>query len=412
MKKILLSVMILCLGITLPMHAENTDISTLENVVYIEPFSVAAGNQHIISVKMKNSVEAEGFGFDLYLPEGVTVALEDEFPMVELSTERTTTKKTNSFDAAFQSNGCLRVLAASTNASVISGNDGEVCLVTINVAANKTAGEYPVYLRNIAISDSQAHSHRTDEVETTITITAADTRTILDETSTTAPESANDVDVRVKRTIKAGEWSSLCLPFSMTAEQVMTTFGDDVQLGDFNGCDIDENTNDITVKFNDATAIEANHPYIIKVSSNITEFTVDGVDIAPEDDPAVDKDEVTTGSGRNKKTTYNSFIGTYVANTTVPDYALFLSNNKFWFSTGNTKMKAFRAYFDLASSGAEYPDPSAARVILSFDEGTTSIRNINSNRSDEHVVYNLNGQQVRVRTKGLYIKNNKKIVVK
>ena len=41
--------------------------------------------------------------------------------------------------------------------------------------------------------------------------------------------------VRVKRTINANEWSTICLPFAITAEQVKGVFGDDVQLGDFTG---------------------------------------------------------------------------------------------------------------------------------------------------------------------------------
>ena len=101
----------------------------------------------------------------------------------------------------------------------------------------------------------------------------------------------------------------------------MAAFGDDVQLADFTGCDVDDTTGDIRVNFSDVTAIEANHPYIIKVSEPVTEFFADGVDITPEEEPYIDRDEETTGSGRNKKTTYNSFIGTYVAETVVPDYA-------------------------------------------------------------------------------------------
>lgn len=151
----------------------DTDISVLSDVVYISNVEASVGTQLTLSVKMKNSVTAEGFGFDLYLPDGVTVATdEDGFPMVELSTERTTARKTNSFDAAFQSDGSLRVLAASTNGSAISGNDGEVCLITINIANDMVEGDYPILIKNIAISDVDAVSHRTEQVKSTLTISA------------------------------------------------------------------------------------------------------------------------------------------------------------------------------------------------------------------------------------------------
>ncbi len=157
---------------TEPMESD-TEISLLDNVVYIENFEASAGSQKTLFVKMKNAVTAEGFGFDLYLPDGVTVARDaDGFPMVELSTQRTTARKTNSFDAAFQSDGSLRVLAASTNGSAINGNDGEVCLITINIANDMAEGDYPILLKNIAISDVDAVSHRTEQVKSTLTISA------------------------------------------------------------------------------------------------------------------------------------------------------------------------------------------------------------------------------------------------
>ena len=152
------------------------------------------------------------------------------------------------------------------------------------------------------------------------------------------------------------------------------------------------------------------------MSEPVTEFFADGVDITPEEEPYIDRDEETTGSGRNKKTTYNSFIGTYVAETVVPDYALFLSDNQFWFSTGNTKMKAFRAYFDLATAGAEYEDEEvAARILMVFNDGeTTGISAVlmNSEGMKNDKVYNLKGQRVAQPSKGLYIKDGRKVVVK
>ena len=93
------------------------------------------------------------------------------------------------------------------------------------------------------------------------------------------------------------------------------------------------------VNFANATAIEANHPYIIKVSEAITEFTVDGVDVEPEDEPVV-------ATVKRTRKQWSEMIGMYVADTEIPSKTLFLNSNKFYYSTGATKTKAFRAYFD------------------------------------------------------------------
>lgn len=90
----------------------------------------------------------------------------------------------------------------------------------------------------------------------------------LDETSAMVPtESENNIKVNVKRSINANEWSTICLPFAMTTEQIKDAFGDNVILGDFNGCvtsyDATDNVVGIKVNFTNTEVIMANHPYII-----------------------------------------------------------------------------------------------------------------------------------------------------
>ena len=61
-------------------------------------------------------------------------------------------------------------MAASTNGYVISGNDGEVATVKILVDSNVTPGVLPIMLRQIAISDSQAHSYDTEVVKSYVKV--------------------------------------------------------------------------------------------------------------------------------------------------------------------------------------------------------------------------------------------------
>jgi hypothetical protein len=242
---------------------------------------------------------------------------------------------------------------------------------------------------------------------------------VLDENSTTAPTAAANVNVMVKRTINAGEWSTIVLPFAMTETQVKAAFGNDVELADFTGYetteDGDNNIVGITINFNDnVTAIEANHPYIIKVSSAITEFTVADVDIAPEADPSVSFG-YTTGS---KPKVYHprDFNGTFVADfdfyNAATSYPLFLSGNKIYYATLSTQhMKAFRAYFDFDAVLAEVENASA-RITMAFDDsGTTGISTIGYKTNDGEY-YNLQGMPVEKPTRGLYIHNGRKVIIK
>ena len=169
-----------------------------ENYIYVDPISVDGESEITLSVKMKNAVEAEGFAFDLYLPEGMSfVTNNNGLAKASLSTERTTARKTNSFNAVIRQDGSLRVLAASSNGSSISGNDGEVALVTIHIDSSLTAGEYLLQLKNIAISDVDAVSHRTDIQESKIII--------VDDGITTGIVNIQDS----MSTVQSGEWYSL-----------------------------------------------------------------------------------------------------------------------------------------------------------------------------------------------------------
>lgn len=403
----------MCLvAISLPAHAEVTAVSEIDNVVYIFPVVATSGSEIVLSVKMKNSVPMESFGFDLVLPEGISVATdEDGFVLAELSTERTTTKKTNHFDAQFRSDGSLNVQAYSSNGYTINGNDGEIALIAITIASTLAGGSYPIILKNIAMGDASATSYRTEYVETTITVTKVDDgRTVLDENSTTVPAAATNVDVRVKRTIHANEWSTIVLPFAMSEAQVKEVFGDDVQLGDFTGTDsdfdVDDNCVAIKANYDAVTAIEANHPYIIKVSQPVEEFTVDGVDINADEDEAYF--EFDNGKSGSRRVVYSGFYGTYHAGTVLDKFTLFLNNNKFWYSMGQTKMKAFRAYFGFLDVLTEVENASNIKMWVNSDDAT-DIKAIDYSSAIDHN-YNLAGQRVSKNYKGIVVNKNKKVL--
>lgn len=67
-------------------------------------------------------------------------------------------------------------------------------------------------------------------------------------------------DVQIQnRTFKAGEWNTICLPFSLTYDQLKATFGNDVQLLEYSGI------NGTTMMFTPAPAnrLVAGIPYVI-----------------------------------------------------------------------------------------------------------------------------------------------------
>ena len=150
---------------------KTSDISDIENTIYGIDATVDADGTAVMSICMKNNFPVPGFQFDIVIPEGFYIPTDEKgFYLIDLSTERTTNRETNTFDSAIQSDGSVRVLAASTSLATFDGNDGEVCTITFKTKGNIAPGEYTVTLKNIVISDVTGHNEVKPE-PTTATLT-------------------------------------------------------------------------------------------------------------------------------------------------------------------------------------------------------------------------------------------------
>ncbi len=387
-------------------YAMASDVLTVENV------TLPQNSEATISINCSFDTQFKGFQLDVVLDGGLTLTLdEDSKPLGQIGFEGTD----HSVSSTQVSEGHYRFVVVSMNNKLLP-KSGTLLKVRVTGASEKTVGDsFNAHVKNVEFTTMAKEVNTLDDVDFTITIgEAVELRTLLDETSTVAPVAETGANVRVNRTIKAGQWSTICLPFAMTAEQVKAAFGDDVLLGDFTSWSSEEDGEGdivgIKVGFTEATAIEANHPYIIKVGSDVSTFTVDGVDITPEAEPTL---QVGT-----KKAERGFFYGTYVAETAVPEENLFLSGGKFWYSTGATKMKAYRGYFEFYDILASYYDEtaSAPRITIDIDGQTTGVGVIENGQwiVDDGKWYTLDGRQCDgVPTqKGVYIVNGRKTVIK
>lgn len=318
-------------------------------------------------------------------------------------------KNATSTIGAVDASGVATIPVASSEA--ISAADVEGLLSVSFTVSNEVAiGEYDVTLTNLWFGYGTSSKDYLSDVTFKVNVVARH-NVVLDENSTTAPEAATDVNVRVLRTINAGNWSTICLPFAMTEAQVKTAFGNDVELADFTGVDTtvdgEDNIVGLTVNFSDVTAIEANHPYIIKVSSAVTEFTVDDVEVDPDEDNAiVEFDNGKTGS---RRVVYSGLYGTYHSGTIVPEYCLFLSNNKFWYSTGLTKIQGYHAFFEFYDILSEVEEASV-RIFVNVDGEETKVEGPSTDET-EGAIYDLNGRKVsKPQQHGVYIVNGKKVL--
>ena len=226
---------------------------------------------------------------------------------------------------------------------------------------------------------------------------------------------AQDVVLQGRTLYKDGEWNMLCLPFNVTISGSVLD-GDDVVAKVLNDETSGLADNVLTLNFSNAPdEIPAGMPFIIKWDN-----TGDDLVNPVFTNVTIDK------TNRDVEFTGGTFRGTYapleITDDNRNDILLLASGNRLGYAkTDRTidngkALGACRAYFDIPTNGGAQ---AARRFELNFDdEETTSLSEELRVKSEEFATatewYTLDGRKLNSKpiTKGLYIKNGKKVVVK
>ncbi len=155
--------------------AEVTDLTGNDNVIYVSPVTAKAGETLKLSVCMKNTAEIRGFQFNLYLPDGVTIALNPKGKeIVSLNTERRDEYDEHTLSVKKQEDGSYMFLCGSLSEDVFLGNDGEIISVTLNIPTDMASGVYPLKIVNQKLTENDISKYyETELVETTFTVSDA-----------------------------------------------------------------------------------------------------------------------------------------------------------------------------------------------------------------------------------------------
>lgn len=245
------------------------------------------------------------------------------------------------------------------------------------------------------------------------------------ETSKSLSETVKDKDItgkvipniKIDRRFDAdGGWYSICLPFSLTADDINKQFKG-AEFQEFNGVEQQDKT--INLKFKKVTTTEAGKPYLIKPIKDITAADLTFINKLIEQTTPVDVNHK-LGSDANKTFTFKGVFSPFTANSEeLADKNIkFLSGEKGLdlVSPNDTgTMKCYRAYF--VFPGKKGIVETEAK-ITNHDEATAVQPVKRQEAETEHVVFSISGQKVaKVKNasqlpKGVYIINKKRIMVK
>lgn len=225
----------------------------------------------------------------------------------------------------------------------------------------------------------------------------------LEDTKTYNEAPALVANVTLNRNL-GEKWNTIVLPFALNKTQVTKMFGDGAKVAAYKGSTV--NGDHVTLNFEEQTSMVANTPYMIKPGSNAS-YEVNGVVLE-------------SASELKKVEDANSgitFVGNYTTDQPLQQNSFFISNNVFYRASGQEKMKAYRATFQVPStmSGAK----TMNTVFVGDGGSVTAIDDVQVSPQGSFDVYHINGMLVKKNAidlngldKGIYIINGKKYVVK
>lgn len=245
------------------------------------------------------------------------------------------------------------------------------------------------------------------------------------ETSKSLSETVKDKDItgkvipsiKIDRSFDAdGGWYTICLPFSLTEDDIKKQF----KGAEFQGFDgVDQQDKTINLKFIKVTTTEAGKPYLIKPIKDITAADLTFINKLIEQTTPVDVSYMLE-SDANKTFTFKGVFSPFTADSEeLADKNIkFLSGVKgldLVSPNGTGTMKCYRAYF--VFPGKKSIVETEAK-ITNHDEATAVQPVKRQEAETEHVVFSISRQKMgKVKNasqlpKGVYIINKKQIMVK
>lgn len=399
--------------------------------ITVEDVQVRQGKTGEISIKLEAEHNLRGTQFDLILPAGVSIIADgDGILDVSLGSaqHRLYIKGANQIAKYTDVNRYRLVtyIQEETSEGVPVLATGELFHIGIELTgdfsvdqrltATITGSDDPQSSDKINFSDADDASVSYIQEDLTFNIIVVEDRVIFDENAEKLPiYAAGKENIRMNRTIQAGVWSTVCFPFSITKAQADEIFGSGHKLAAFTGWDVEfpdassAAPSAVTVNFTTVTAgrtyIVGGTPYLLKSENAVETFDLNQVTLVTAPKPVAKELDI-------EGLTFNgSFVGSFVA-TTIPEDGMFISDNKFWYSTGSTNTKGFRSWLEL---DGVYGKDMDFGVKMQIDGIVTNINDLDIEKSVEGV-YTIDGKKmnndVTRLPKGVYLINGKKVAVK
>ena len=131
------------------------------NYLEISDTTAFCGKQLILPINLTNKYEIAGVQFKLTLPQGVSVALNSKNKLMFSKTER---DADHTLSGSKAEDGSYTVLLYSADSEAITGNEGSIIDVTLDIDKEMKDGTYEIKISDIVLSTTKAVKINGDDV--------------------------------------------------------------------------------------------------------------------------------------------------------------------------------------------------------------------------------------------------------
>ena len=404
------------------------NVST-DNTLAMDNLTGYVGKTVTLPILMNNEQQITGLQFDLYLPEGITVAKKANGKNDITVTERMEegySLSNNSMD-----DGSVRVTGLSMESTPFTGNSGAIVNVELQVDESVAEGNYQIQVKNIILSDVNgvAHKPATASCELTVKsyipgdvdnsgdININDAVCIVNyilnkPNANFIPEAAdldgsgdiniNDAVVLINKYIlKKANAKAMKAPrrAATGADNYLSLGAISIKPGE---------TKTVSVEMTNTEGIQG-----LQCSIDLPE----GLSFATKSSGKID---IANNTDRGDGFTLSSSLqedGSLTVATVNFDGDSYYGNSGTIFTfkiTANEDLAAGEYEIkvrDIVLSSGVAIKPSDATGKVTVEGSSSGLQQIDADGNQSDIIYNLNGQRVKKPNHGVYIHNGKKVIV-
>jgi len=171
-------------------------INVLSDVLYTDNAVGVPSGTIMLPIQLKNTSAITGLQFELQLPSGVTVAKDGADKLIATLSDRAVDQ---SISGSLLSNGNYQFVVFSGTSSALTGSEGAIAYVTLNVAESMTVGDYTIAVKEVELTKTDGTSKHHKNLTSKLTLTEAMTGDINGDGKVTVTDAVGIVNYILHR---------------------------------------------------------------------------------------------------------------------------------------------------------------------------------------------------------------------